>query len=574
MSILQQKIIKFCLKVNQNIKYAYQYSYINHKLSLKYQKLAIFCAVNITLLSYLGNASAQNIDNRCNPVSKSEARSILNDLNIGKFDITELNFCQRRSYNLFIELIKLNPDYLIYADESIRSNQLFIKRYVKQYPEILKYITFNLRLNKLFFKEIAQIYSHSLEYAAITILDNNAFMKDLIDINSGNFLYASERLRNDFNFTLEAVKKDGDNLKYASDKLRDNKKIVIAAINSYLPAVNYASFRLRNKNENIRNLLKSLQDAKFLNNIGSFLRGQYSGIAVGPGGARGYRIVNKAKYLKKEPIINKDDYLRWRYVSKSSDNDKIFITTTDLKRMSWKFDLKKYPKLTKKIDKILNKYLDKKTADTMFITSLWQISENPEILVIDLNLVRNSRNIYNKSTDSNTSYVTLIAFADNKEANSVSINQSNSSIELNKGIDNDPEESAKNKKGKSVLSKVRNIFSRKKSDKNEAEVNDAEIGEEKDIDDISRKNKEWFVTVINSSFDIDLRSNILFEDNHKSYEFWDIYNQNNLKDPAIVFKVEDRNSEYFEIFFRQINNQYYKLYKGGGYNFDILKSAI
>ena len=67
---------------------------------------------------------------------------------------------------------------------------------------------------------------------------------------------------------------------------------------------------------------------------------------------------------------------------------------------------------------------------------------------------------------------------------------------------------------------------------------------------------------------------LLFEDNHKSYEFWDIYNQNNLKDPAIIFKVEDRNSEYFEIFFRQINNRYYKLYKGGGYNFDILKSAM
>ncbi len=578
MGIFQQKIIDFFLKAVQKIKYILQYSCINQKSLLKYQKIIILFTINIALISFSCDIFAQNIDNRCSAISKSKTKLILRDLNIGKFDITELSFCQKRSYNLFIELIKINPDYLIYADDTIKSDQLFIKSYVKEYPEILKYITFDLRLNKIFFKEIAQIYPDALEYAAIAILDNNAFMRDLIDINSKNFLYASERLRGDFEFVLSVVRKDGDNLKYASDKLRDNRKIVIAAINSYLPAANYASFRLKNKDEDIKNLLKSFQNAKFLNNIESFLRNQYSGILVGPNGSRGYRIVNQAKYLKQKALINKDDYLRWRSVSKSKDDNKIFITATDLKRMSWKFDLKEYPKLTKKIDKILNKYLDKKTADGLFVTSMWQISKNPEILVIDLDLVRNIRNIYNKSTNSNTSYVTLIAFtSDTTNDDNINDVKQNGEEEIFSIEDKKDKaiESVDNKEKKGVLKKMRNILTKKISkDKELPEDENLKSQIDKTNNINNAINKEWFITIISSNFDVDLKNNILFEDNRKSYEFWDIYNQNNLKDPAIIFKVEDRNSEYFEIFFRQINNRYYKLYKGGGYNFDILKSAL
>ncbi len=521
------------------------------------------------------NLSAQNLDNSCHSISQKQANQIINDLNIGRFAIEELNRCQKRSYNLFSKLIKINPDNLIYADDIIKSDPLFIKSYVEQYPEILKYITSDLRLDDLFFKSIAQIYSKSLEYVAESLLDNNAFMRDLVDINPKNFKYASDRLHNNFEFVLYAMQKDGEMLKYASETMKDNEEIVIKSFESYLPAINYASFRLKNRSDKIRETLKFYSEYKPLDDMEVFLDDKYAGIRVGPNGVRGYRIVNQAKYLKKEAVINKEDYLKWRHVSGSSDKNSIFITTTDLRRMFWKFDLQEYPNLIKEIDKILNKYIDKKTADSMFLISLWQVLEDPQLFVIHLELLRDVRNVYNKSNNANTSYMTLIAFNETILIDEDGKKDKDGDGKKDKDGDGKKDKDGDGKKDKDgdgrkegALSRIKDIFSRNNPLKSDDNMKEKDKNISESNNNIKQENKKWILTIINSDLDIDLRNNILLKNNHKSYEFWDIYSKDKSKNPALIFKVRDRNSEYFEIFFKQKNNIYYKLYRGGGYSFD------
>ncbi len=531
---------------------------------------------------FLNTALAQNLDNSCKPFLDKEVDQIINDISLKRFSITELTPCQSKSYKLFAGFIKKNSDYFEYADISIRSDPTFIKNFVKNYPNILSYISPKLKSDPVFFDSIARIYSKALEYASYDLVDNKSFMKKMVSLNSRNFLYASARLQNNFDFVLFTVEKDGKMLRYASSKMRNNNEIVLNAMASYALAAGYASQELQD-DELIQDIIKN-SNYSFLIGMNSFLQDNYGGTKIGPKGSRGYRIVNQGQFFDKKPEIDRKDFFKWRYLWQNNKKKSARITTGKLRNLSWKSDLKKYPKLTKKIDKLLRKNLDQNTADSLTLTSLWKISSDPDILVFKLYLLRHVKGVYNKDSINNTSYLVGIAFGEdynNQERYPLKEEDQLSQDDV-QDIDNKDSLIVKNDDEADLEDLLNNDLEKEEEIKIEDvavenEIKDANSNEvatkdqEKEVsivnDDVEIEN-DWILTMVDSSSDINLENNIILKNNHKEYEFWDIYKNQDDNISNLIFKVKGKNSEYFEIFSRQLNDVYKPIFKGGGYSFN------
>jgi hypothetical protein len=64
----------------------------------------------------------------------------------------------------------------------------------------------------------------------------------------------------------------------------------------------------------------------------------------------------------------------------------------------------------------------------------------------------------------------------------------------------------------------------------------------------------WHLTIVEVIFDSELKVDVSFENGHKRYIFWDIYDAQN--NPKIIFKVEDSFNNYFEIFAEENGGKY------------------
>lgn len=86
---------------------------------------------------------------------------------------------------------------------------------------------------------------------------------------------------------------------------------------------------------------------------------------------------------------------------------------------------------------------------------------------------------------------------------------------------------------------------------------------------------KWEISIVDAIFDADLQMNIAYENGHKKYKIWDLYQTDeNDKNPKILFKVEDKDGEYFELFVKQLNGRYSTIYRGGGYAMDVVTSPL
>ena len=67
---------------------------------------------------------------------------------------------------------------------------------------------------------------------------------------------------------------------------------------------------------------------------------------------------------------------------------------------------------------------------------------------------------------------------------------------------------------------------------------------------------KWSLTVVETILDNDIKTDISYREGHKKYILWDFYQFNeNDKNLKLIFKVEDRFNEYFEIFSANQNNE-------------------
>lgn len=97
--------------------------------------------------------------------------------------------------------------------------------------------------------------------------------------------------------------------------------------------------------------------------------------------------------------------------------------------------------------------------------------------------------------------------------------------------------------------------------------NDAELGPDyvssTSFTAIAQKvNKEWKLTIIEVIFDREIKADVAYEDGQKKYVLQDLYIKNKAdKNPKLIFRVDDKFTEYFEIFEEQRGGKYKMIYR-------------
>jgi hypothetical protein len=426
-------------------------------------------------------------------ISSYESAYILQQIELGnKLPIKAIEECKRNDRSFIAKVIKVNPKYFQFASESIKDDEVFISKFVSTNLQILKYISSRLSKDHFFMLWMIKLSPEAIQYTSSILTDNKSFMTKVVDIDPKNFIYASDRLQNDKEFVLWVVKKNGKMLKFASDKLQDDTEVAVEAIKSYNLAISFVSQKLQ-KDTKIKQLAAKI-DQDFLINLDQFLRENYGGIGVGPGGYRGYHIVNMAKNFPEKRIFYQPYLTKWQRVYKNGvETNELKLFSKDNSKSDWKNVFSEYSGLNNAIKKVLsNNGVDNNTIDALNLVSFWIISKEPNVIALNLYLLRETSNLY---LDGNGSNVTsLIAIANEKT------------------------------------------------------------------------NKEWSIDIVDAVFDADLTMSVSYKSGHKKYQIWDVYKANkDDKDPKILFKVEDNNGEYFDLFAKQINNSYASIYKYGGY---------
>lgn len=72
-----------------------------------------------------------------------------------------------------------------------------------------------------------------------------------------------------------------------------------------------------------------------------------------------------------------------------------------------------------------------------------------------------------------------------------------------------------------------------------------------------KQGEKWNLSVVEVIFDSEMEVDLTYENGHKKYILWDLYQIDKKdKNPKIIFKVEDRFRDYFQIFEEQSNGKY------------------
>ena len=73
----------------------------------------------------------------------------------------------------------------------------------------------------------------------------------------------------------------------------------------------------------------------------------------------------------------------------------------------------------------------------------------------------------------------------------------------------------------------------------------------------------WQLDIVDAIYDRNIKTSPSYKKGHKRFYIWDLYKKDN--DLAIIFKIEDEYSEYFEIYQKTKSDNYRQFYRLGGY---------
>ena len=481
--------------------------------------------------------------------------------------ITSLEDCKKANRQFFSQIIEINPDYFRFADESLKNDQFFVSQIALANLEIFKHTAKKLKSDPFFMEKIVRSHPEAMKYADDKLKDGKSFMKKMIAINPKHFVFASQKLHNNKKLALMAINKDGMMLEFASKRLQNDKEVVVAALKANNLAIEFVSEDLM-QDEEIQQLAESNVD--FLEDFDTILKENYAGLAVGVNGARGYKIINLAKNFDNSQLIYRPFTTKWQQIIEDyRETAQVeFITKKKIKK-SWKDDLVNYPELVKQIEEIfLKQKIDQNTIDNLQIISLWQVQKEPETLAINLYLIRGAKSQYLKDQIANVNSLTLIARNVSnleEEEQEEDMVKEDSAAKTN----TNQKSTAIGEIAEEITEAISNIIPLAKE--KEEVKNEEKNQEHKEVEESTIEAKEnpptnqWKITVINANFDANLKMDLAFKNGHKRYEIWDLFKVNaEDENPKIILRIEDKNSEYFEVYSKQINNGYALIYQGGG----------
>ncbi len=416
-------------------------------------------------------------------IDESQIKEILEEIKRSKRNIiSSLPSCLKQNRSLMMRAAIIDPSEFEFASDILKEDESFVHRMIEINPEILKFATLSLRANPDFMEEATYLNRDSLKYADEKLLDNKIFMRNMIKIDSRNYMFASPRLKEINEFASSAFKDDGMMLQYAPLSIKDNKNLVTIAVKSNSEALQFASANLQ-KNKDLQKIAQNKSSIKSIDNLRKFLRENY----INDSNKKnvGFVIDNRMKFFANEKFIDRNYVTKWQrsFETKNSEDFRLIAADSRNFPITWHQDFKKFPVLVKRIERFLSNHnVDQNTIDNLATTYFWKVKKNPQTVVFNLYLLRDSKDIELGPKFADLTSLTAIA---------------------------------------------------------------------------QKKGEDWSLSVIEVIFDSETKIDLAYPDGHKKYILWDLYQvDKNDKNPKIIFKVEDRFKEYFEIYEEQNNGKY------------------
>lgn len=398
--------------------------------------------------------------------------------------------CLKLNRKLIFRAALIDASQFQYAADLLREDEDFVKRLIKVNPEVIKYASEKLCQDPLFMEQATYLSRDSLQYANPKLLDNKLFMTKMITIDSRNYIFASERIKEISEIAKMAFHDNGLLLSFAPAKIKSDKSLVEIAVKSNSAALENAGNNLK-KDKKLQALAKNKSSVKSKEVLEKFLEENY--VESINKKNLGFTISNRMKFFAENKIIDRNYITKWQKNYKVSDASPVHdvrLIAVDNRNypVSWKEDFKKYPDLIKKIEKFFtNHNVDQNTIDNLSTTYLWKQNSKNKTLILNLYLLRESKDIELGPEFANVTSLTAI------------------------------------------MQKVKG---------------------------------QWRTTVVEVIFDSEIKVDIAYPNGHKKFILWDLHKvDNNDKTPKIIFKVEDRFKEYFEVYEEQNGGKYQMIYR-------------
>jgi len=402
------------------------------------------------------------------------------------------------------------------------------------------------KANRHLFAQIIEANPDYFQFASDSIKDDEIFISKFVAINPHILKYISERLSSDEFFMFKMAKIYPEALKYGSPKLTDNKKFIKKMITINPKNFIYGSTRLQNDEEIALLVVRS--DGRMLKFASDQIQNNKKVVIEA---VKSYSLAAKfaSNQLQKDSEVKKmsrkidysflenfDRFLKENYGGLGVGPDG--IRGYHIVNMAKFFPEKQiiYQSYITKWERV---YKDGVETDDLRLAAQSTQSVGWKDVFKDYpQLIKAIENIFiANQIDANTiEALNVVSFWEvSKTPKVVAFD-----LYLLRQIDN-----------KYLNADISNVVSL------------SAIAKEK-------KNKKWEINVVSSTFDADLKMSVAYKNGHKRYKIWDIYQINKKdKNPKILFKVEDKDGEYFDLFVKQINDRYASIYKGGGYAMEI-----
>jgi hypothetical protein len=402
------------------------------------------------------------------------------------------------------------------------------------------------KANHHLFAQIIGANPDYFQFASDSLKDDEVFISKFVAINPQILKYISERLSNDEFFIFKMAKIYPEALQYASPQLIDNKKFIKKMIGINPKNFIYGSTRLQNDEEIVVSAVRSngkmlkfasdqIQDDKkvVIEAVKSYsLAAKFASERL----QKDREVKKMAKKIDYSFLENFDQFLKENYGG-------LVVGTNGARgyhivNMAKSFPEKQiiYQPYVTKWERVYENGVE--TNDLKLTAQSTQIIGWKDVFKDYPQLIKAVENIFIANRiDANTiDALNVVSFWEVSKTPKVVVFD----LYLLRQIDN-----------KYLSADVSNVVSL------------SAIAKEK-------KNKKWEINVVESTLDADLKMSVSYRNGHKRYRVWDIYQINNKdKNPKILFKVEDKDGEYFDLFTKQINDRYASVYKGGGYAMEI-----
>ncbi len=407
------------------------------------------------------------------------------------------------------EVSHKNPEAVRGLHNCLKFNRSLILKATIIDPTQFQYAADPLKNDESFLRRIIKVSPEALEYASKELRSNPSFMEDATYVSRDSLKYANPVLTDNKLFMRHMINVDSLNYKYASDRLKELPEFAKTAFADDGLLLEFAPEKIKNDIDLVRLATKSNQSAiKFA--------------------SKELQQKKEFQFIEKKlsPIsaFDLEKFLQKNYITKTKDKNLLFTITGKAKNFSdhqiidrnyvvkWQGDLRL-------VDETINKELHLITANSRNYQNPWRkdFESYPEII----RKIENFLSSHNVDKNAIDSLLTTFFWK----------------------IKSHPDTFAFN------------LYLLRSSNDKDFSVNFSNITSLTAI--VQKHKNKWEMTVVEVLFDKEIKTEVSYENGHKRYVLWDLYKTNkNDPRPKIIFKVEDKFKEYFEIFEEQSGGKY------------------